>query len=86
MQAAEPLDRLVDRPGQRVVVAGVGDDTEHAAAVVAPLYGGRSQSCPRNSTVSAWVSVITIVERRVTQRWTGASSHQFGSSVSRIRP
>src|SRR4051794_24541501 len=26
------------------------------------------------------------VPRRVTQRWTGASSHQFGMSASRMRP
>jgi hypothetical protein len=35
--------------------------------------------------VSAWVSVITIVARRVTQRWTGASSHQLGNKVSSTR-
>src|SRR3954464_8719428 len=32
------------------------------------------------------VSVMTIVARRVTQRWYGTSSHQRGTSVSRMRP
>ena len=39
----------------------------------------------RKSTVSAWVGVSTIVERRVTQRCTGASSHHCGCRPSRMR-
>ena len=52
---------------------------------VAPLYGGRPHASVRKSTVSAWVSVSTIVERRVTQRWIGASSHHCGWRPSRMR-
>ena len=49
------------------------------------MYGGASQSSPRNSTVSALASASTMVARRVTQRCTGASSHQAGSRVSSTR-
>ena len=41
---------------------------------------------PELSTDMLWVSVITTVARRVTQRCTGASSHQRGTSSSRMRP
>ena len=52
---------------------------------VAPLYGGSAQAWVRKSTVNAWVGVRTIVERRVTQRWIGASSHHRGCRPSRMR-
>ncbi len=52
---------------------------------VAPLYGGRPHAAVRKSTVSACVSVRTIVERRVIQRCTGISSHHCGCRPSRMR-
>src|SRR3954451_1752794 len=52
---------------------------------VAPLYGGAAQASLRKSIDTAFVSVSTIVDRRVTQRWIGTSVHHWGISSSRMR-
>src|ERR1019366_4105068 len=44
------------------------------------------QALVRKSIVSAWVGVISMVERRVTHRCTGTSFHHCGTRSSRIRP
>ena len=51
---------------------------EVGAEVGAAVVGRLAPAGLRKSTVSAWCSVSTMVERRVTQRWTGASSHHAG--------
>ena len=53
--------------------------------VVMPLYGASPQFWARMSMVSAWCPVMIMVDRRVTQRWTGASSHHCGRTSSRTR-